>query len=269
MNLPSTSLPRAPAVRRRGRWAFTLLELMLALAVFSMVITAIYASWSAVLRSIRVGDQAAAEAQRARVASRALQTALGSAVMFLMNRNLYRFEADTSEEFAALSFVARLPASFPGSGYYGDQIVRRVAFVVEPGEDGVNELRLVQFPILAGEISDEELHPLTLARDVSVFMLEFNDGRSGEWMDEWTDTNSLPRLVRFALAFGKRKDDSNKPREMVVRSVLLPGTAVHPIFQGMIGRGRRQVRPPGAPSTTPGQLSAPRQPARLQPARPR
>jgi general secretion pathway protein J len=265
MNLPPSPSTGPRSARARGRRAFTLLELMLALAVFSLVITAIYASWSAVLRSVRVGDQAAAEAQRARVASRALQTALGSAVMFLMNRDLYRFEADTSGEFAALSFVARLPASFPGSGYYGDQIVRRVVFVVEPGEDGVNELRLIQFPILAGEISDEQLHPLVLARDVSVFMLEFNDGRSGEWMDEWADTNSLPRLVRFALAFGKRKDGSDAPREMVVRSVLLPGTAVHPIFQGVVGRARRRVRPPGTPSATPGRLSAPL----LQPARPR
>ncbi len=248
MRPPPASLVPAPPARRRAGLAFTLLELLLAIAVFSMVITAIYASWHAILRSIRAGNQAAAEAQRARVASRALETALGSSVMFLMSRDLYRFEVDTTGEFAALSFVARLPRSFPGSGYYGDQIVRRVAFVVEPGQDGVNELRLIQFPILSGEISDQQLHPLTLARDVSLFMLEFNDGRSGEWMDEWTNTNSLPRLVRFALAFGKRKDGTGKPREMVVRSVLLPGTAVHPIFQGAIG-GRSRLRPRGAPGS--------------------
>lgn len=267
MNPRRQNVPGNRHAGRRAARAFTLLELMLALFIFSMVIVAIYASWHAVLRSIRVGDQAAAEAQRARVASRALETALGSSVMFLMNRDLYRFEADTSEEFAALSFVARLPQSFPGSGYYGDQVVRRVAFVVEPGEDNVNELRLIQFPILAGEIDDEQLHPLTLARDVSLFMLEFNDGRSDEWMDEWTNTNALPRLVRFALAFGKRNDGAGTPREMVVRSVLLPGTAVPPVFQGTV-RGPTRIRARGAPTTTTGELGAGAPAAALRQIRP-
>ena len=34
----------------------------------------------------------------------------------------YWFLADTSGEFAALSLVARLPASFPGSGLFGNRI---------------------------------------------------------------------------------------------------------------------------------------------------
>lgn len=247
-------MTRGPASHRRDirrhvrTAAFTLLELLLAIAVFAMVMTAIYASWAAILRSARVGNDAAAEAQRARVASRTLETALSSAVLFMANHSLYRFEADTSGEFAALSFVARLPAGFPGSGYYGDQVVRRVAFVVEPGTESLNELRLIQFPILSGEVSDEQLHPVTIARDVSLFMLEFSDGKSGEWLDEWTMTNRLPAMVRFALAFGRKKDGSNTPREMVVRSVLLPTRGVLPTFQGMaggagaMGRGR-----PGEP----------------------
>lgn len=241
---------RRPGRRREGA-AFTLLELLLAIGVFAMVMTAIYSSWSAILRSARVGNEAAAEAQRARVASRAVETALSSAVMFMANHSLYRFEADTSGEFAALSFVARLPSSFPGSGYFGDQVVRRVAFVVEPGSESISELRLIQFPILSGEVSDEQLRPLTIARDVSLFMLEFSDGRSGEWLDEWTMTNRLPAMVRFALAFGRKSDGSNTPREMVVRSVLLPTRGVLPVFQGMVGgvgamgRGPREAPVPG------------------------
>lgn len=239
--------------RERVVKGFTLLELLLAITVFSMVLAAIYGSYSAILRASRAGLEAASEAQRARMASRSLETALGSAVAFLGNRYLYHFEADTSSEFAALSFVARLPRSFPGSGYFGDQVVRRVAFVVEPGSDGTNELRLVQFPILSGEVADDDLHRLVLARDVSLFMLEFSDGRSGEWMDEWGDTNNLPRLVRFALAFGKRSDGSGAPRELVVRSVLLPSRGVLPMFQGGLG-GNAGVnrRPSGEEEALPG-----------------
>ncbi len=212
--------------------AFTLLELLLAIAVFSMVITAIYASYTAILRSARAGNQAAVEAQRARLASRSIETALASAVMFQANQYLYQFQVDTSGDHGALSLVARLPRSFPGSGYFGDQVVRRVAFVVEAGEDGTNELRLVQFPILSGEVQDEDLHRIVLARDVSLFLLEFSDGRSGEWMDEWRDTNRFPRLVRFALGFGKRNDGTDVPKELAVRSVLLPPGGVQALHQG-------------------------------------
>ena len=52
------------------RRAFTLVEIMLALAIFGAVMIAIYSSWSSILRGSKVGLEAAAEAQRSRVAVR-------------------------------------------------------------------------------------------------------------------------------------------------------------------------------------------------------
>ena len=64
------------------------------------------------------------------------------------NIRYYWFMADTSGDFAALSLVSRLPASFPGSGLFGNQIVRRVSFTVEPGPNGQHQLVLRQTPLL-------------------------------------------------------------------------------------------------------------------------
>ena len=48
--------------------AFTLIEIMVALAIFLMVIGVIYATWALVMKATQVGQSAAAQAQRQRVA---------------------------------------------------------------------------------------------------------------------------------------------------------------------------------------------------------
>ena len=109
---------------RSKRCAFTLVEILLAMGIFSMVIIAIYSSWSAIMRGTRVGLTAAAEVQRTRVAIRSMEEALGAAVMYADNPLYYGFYADTSQNFGYLSFVARLPESFPGSGLFPASVRR-------------------------------------------------------------------------------------------------------------------------------------------------
>lgn len=241
--------------RRSASPAFTIIEIMVAVAIFSMVITAIYASWSAILRAARVGGDAAAEMQRTRIATRTLQDAFASAVMYTAHRNLYTFEVDTSEQFAWVSFVARLPASFPGSGYFGDQVVRRVNFEVARGDDGVDQLVLRQIPLLQTNRVPADDYQLVLAREVSTFALEFYDTQTGEWVGEWLSTNKLPSVVRFALAFGQGKANAKAAPE-TVRTVLLPCSAV-PIAAQMPPVPRGPVGP-GGPGGPPGGAGAAR-----------
>ncbi len=248
----------APQVARRGPGAFTVIEIMLAISIFSMVLTAIYASWSSILRASKLGADAATEIQRSRVASRTLQDALVSAVMFAGNAGLYRFEADTSSDFAALSFVARLPASFPGSGYFGDQVVRRVDFSVEQGKNGANMLMLRQIPLLQTNLDQGDEHSILLARDVNLFGLEFWDVRKNEWIGEWLATNSLPKLVRFTLAFGNASGAKLKPEDITTRTVSIASAAVQADWQMPRGGAGPPVNPggppinPGGPAVNPG-----------------
>jgi len=216
---------RARPPRGRPQHSFTIIEIMLALAIFSMVISAIYASWSAILRAARVGGDAAAEVQRSRVAARTLEDALVSAVMFAGNGRLYYFEGDNAEDFGWLNFVGRLPPSFPGSGYFGDQVVRRVTFSVEAGSDGGNQLLLRQNPLLQTNVDENEEYTIVLARDVKLFGLEFWDARKNDWTDRWLTTNQLPKLVRYALAFGSA-GVATRAGDVTVRVVNLPSSAV-------------------------------------------
>src|SRR5438876_4949452 len=96
--------------------AFTLVEIMIAIGIFSAVMIAIYSSWSAILRGKRIGQDAAAEAQRSRVAVRALENSLMSLQMFLANIKYYYFTATPGANLPRLGSFAIRPNAFPGIG---------------------------------------------------------------------------------------------------------------------------------------------------------
>ncbi len=220
--------------RRAGRSherAFTLLEVMLAIGIFSMVLVAIYASWSAIARASQTGLKAAAEAQRTRVTIRALEESLGATQYYLQNFRHYRFQTDTSGDFGAISFVSHLPPSFPGSGLFGDQVLRRVTFFVPDQKvAGKNQLLLQQTPILEPEDTAQTPYTIVLAPNVKQFRLHFFDTNTMEWAEEWLWTNRIPKVVRVQMAFG---DDPGRlePEDIITRTVYLASVAIPPEAQ--------------------------------------
>ena len=77
--------------RRKTSGAFTLLEIMVAIALFALIVIAIYSSWNSILKGSRVAMDAAAEAQRTRISMRTLQDSLLCACMFNANATNYAF----------------------------------------------------------------------------------------------------------------------------------------------------------------------------------
>lgn len=260
------STPRSAGGRRAaGGAAFTLLEVMLALAILMMVLAVIYSTWMAILRSKQAADKAALNAQRSRIAIRAVQDALQGVQVFQQNQPYYAFIADTSSQFAFLSVASRLPDSFPGSGLFGDQSLRRVTFEVERGDDGSPQLVMRQYPVLLATNAVEEAYPIVLARDVTDFMFEFWDTRRGEWIAEWLYTNQLPAVVRFLLGVGQSGNDPSRPQTIQVPTVALAATPIPIELQGR-PMGRLPVR--GATNLPPGVPGTPGNPSVIQPLNP-
>lgn len=224
--------------------AFTLLEIIVAIAIFGLIVAAIFSSWMAIVRGAETGKRAAAAVQRSRIAVSTLENALMSARSFAADIEYYGFVAENGND-AMLSFVAKLPPSFPRSGRFGDFDVRRVTFSLEAGPDSGNELVLRQNPLLMDMDIDEKEHPLVLAKDVKAFEMEFWDVRSSDWLDEWTQTNQLPPLVRLTLKFGGNNTGSIEPEKEIVREIALPSITVQPGWQR-----------PGAPPAA-GRIRAP------------
>lgn len=222
------SAARSPSAIPHPRFsaaAFTLIEVLLAIFILALVMTAIYASWASILRGAKVGNAAADEVQRMRIARQALEQSLASAVLYASNPRYYSFIADTTDEkFALLSFVAHLPPDFPGGGMFPNQPLRRVTFAVEPGtNNSPPALLLRQTSILTPTNSPiEESYTLTLSRNLAVFGMEFWSTNLNDWDVEWLPTNQLPKMVRVTLGFGGDHKSGAAPA-IVVSSVISPG----------------------------------------------
>jgi type II secretion system protein J len=268
----SSELQRREGKQSSGdsRWrAFTLIEIMIAITIFGVVLIAIYSSWSAILRGSKIGLDAAAEAQRSRMALRALEESLASVQLFTANIKHYSFLADTSSDFAELSFVARLPASFPGSGLFGEQAVRRVNFSVD-SVGGQNRLVLRQSALLEANDANAQPYSIVLAPNVSRFQMEFLDTNKLEWLPEWTFTNRLPKVVRIALGFGQKGRARALPEDVAIQTVFVSSLAIPRELQIPAGRrigaplqtGLQGEMPPTgprqAPQPAPGALNNPR-----------
>lgn len=222
------------ASRRRNR-GFTIIELITAMIIFSMIVAAIFSTYMAVTNGAMAANRVAATTQRSRVALRTLEEALGATQSFTADAQYYTFDAENGTE-PYLSFVASLSPSFPRSGRFAGFNLRRVTFAVEPGPNWGKRLVLRQNPILMDLTEDEQSAPVVLSSDVRKFEMQFWDKKKTDWLDEWTETNQLPQMVKFTVQFGG--GDSQSPAgDEITRIVALPSVAVQPQWQapGAIG----------------------------------
>jgi prepilin-type N-terminal cleavage/methylation domain-containing protein len=247
--------------RHRSSRGFTLIEVMVALSLLGLVVAAIYSSWTAVLRGSKIGLEAAATAQRQRIAVQVMQEALASVRYFTANWQWYYFVAENGSQ-PALSFVARLPQSFPRSGRFGDHDVRRVTFTLEAGKYGDKQLVMRQVPLLLEMDKDEQEFPLVLAENVKELSFKFWDAQKKKWVEDWLDpsgvllTNQLPKSVEITLTLGVTSSHSYARHSVsewtVTRVVSIPSAGVLPQWQ-MPGAPPMPVGPPGTPPGQPGQ----------------
>jgi hypothetical protein len=205
--------------------AFTLLEIVIAITVFSFIMISVIGCWKCIVSGKMIAEDAAASAQRARVGMKTVVEALTCGEISGLNPQYYSFLNDTSGKFAALSLAARLPADFPGSGTFGDNVMRRVTFQVEKDADGNNNLIMEQSPLLA--VLDEVNTPysIPLARDVNVFMLEFWSVNDSDWVVSWDPTNQFPPMIRVTLGCGHSVEHPDVPYNLICRTVAMPSVA--------------------------------------------
>lgn len=241
--LASKSARGPSPVGPAARLAFTLIEVLVATFIFAIVLASLFGTWRVITRSTESALRLASEAQRIRLALQCIESALSATEMFQSNMRWYSFLADTSGNYAEVSFVANLSASFPGSGFFGGQRLRRVTLRVEPSPEGDNVLVMHQTPLLSPVDIDVPTHPLVLAREVSLFQLRFWDKRRNELVDEWQTTNQLPMLVEVTLGFGTENRMSRRPAEAVSRMIRLPDNPVPATLQG----GAAGAAQPGVP----------------------
>jgi prepilin-type N-terminal cleavage/methylation domain-containing protein len=200
--------------------AFTLIEVMVSIAIFMLIMGSVIACWKCIINGQFVAEDAAAAAQRARVGIKTIEDALSTAEISTANIQYYAFLTDTTGKFASLSLAARLPGEFPGSGLFGDNVMRRVTFDVE-NKDGTNCLVMNQSPLLEALDDVNTPYPITLARDVNIFMLEFWSDKDKDWVVSFDPTNQFPPMVRVSLGVGHSAQHPEVPYDLIVRTVAM------------------------------------------------
>jgi type II secretion system protein J len=202
--------------------AFTLIEIMMAIAIFALLVAAVYSTWVVILKSAQVGQETAAQAQRERIAIRTIEDSLTCIQSFQASMQYYTFGVTNGDQ-PVLSFVSRVPEIFPRNGRF-DSNLRRLTFAVEPVSGSEKDLVLRQNPILMDVDAAEQATPLVLARNVKDFVVECWDTNSMDWITEWDSTNSLPPMVRVTLTFGGNEMHFGNvaPTMVAVREIAVP-----------------------------------------------
>jgi prepilin-type N-terminal cleavage/methylation domain-containing protein len=251
-------IAQRPAEGGERSAAFTLIEVMVAVMVFSMVIASIYATWALVMRATQVGKDATEQAQRQRVVLRAIGDALMGIESFQASQQYYWFMLKNGDA-PVLSFVSRLPETFPRSGKFvgaangKDASSRRVTFTLAAGgNDGEKDLVLRQNPVLMDMDDDEKQFPLVLARNVKLFTVEWwgtnQMNNQVEWSTEWDDTqtNSIPQMLRVHLVLGANTMNGKAaPDFAATRIYTVPSQMMPAMVQRGVGGGLRGGFPPG------------------------
>lgn len=207
---------KPPSRRCQG---FTLLEVLLALALLALVISLVQGAYSGVTRSSRISGELVERTHAGTFLVHRLADEL--AMMFVdpnrMQATGLRLHAD-SDGLASLSFTSRVP---PVSGFSlgGDA---EIGYLVEVLEDGSWALVRREADDLDGDLESGG-EPYRMLHGISLFAILCYDGN--EWLEEWDSElrepgqKPLPDAVTITVTWTDAGDDrESDPVEYVFRT---------------------------------------------------
>jgi prepilin-type N-terminal cleavage/methylation domain-containing protein len=209
-----------PALQHhRRRQAFTLLEVLLAVTILAVVMTAVYATWSAGLAGWKRSSSVSENFQRQRIVMDTLAELTKSAVYFSSRDALYSvIGAHDADNGDSISFVTASDVLLPPSEAIAAGM-RRVTISLE--RDSYNRAYLALANAAALEAADApESEPHVLCSDVSGFAVRYRNARTGSMEDKWEENNFPPSAVEYTVAFGA--NDGRTPPVVVTRTIELP-----------------------------------------------
>lgn len=223
---------------------FTLLELVVSIAILSLVMVMIYGSLSMGSRAWEKGEEDIERIQRMRVVMNLLSREIKSAFPYKVTPS----ELDTHKEFYAfegkkdsISFVSTVPLKGGRGG------LSWLSFWVE-GEEGlvVVERDALRSDIFKERNSMDKDEIEVLDANVASMKLEYYELKSGkeegegegDWREYWDpeEERTLPHAVKIALTFeeeGKREGDEE---EVYERELIIPLMIHTKALRGRRGR---------------------------------
>ena len=233
--------------RQTCRGGFTLVEAIVAVAILGMVSFMMFRSLLSVLDATKIGAEAADHVQRERVAIKTVEDGLRGMVYYEQNQGMYALTVNPDLDMPSVSFVSRVPPDYIGSRDFKGQTLRRLQFSVEYINDK-RALILEQSHVMRAPDGEEPLPVVrsVLAPDLAEFIIHFWSTSTEDWIDEWTETNSLPSRVKVEMALtrmdgGLIQLSNVLKREVVIHSVSITKNNQNPALPAA-ARGRSSGR---------------------------
>lgn len=184
--------------RRAG---FTLVEVLLAVTILAVVMTAVYSTWSTALAAWKRATSVSGTFQRQRIVMDTLSELTRSAVFSLPNpplcavKGTHDAQAGDSVSFVTASEDLLPPSEMILAG------LRRVTISLRRDEWGRSWLGIANAPAL--KLEDETANPPShlIGLDVTGFSVRYFDPRDATWHEAWEDSMALPRAVEYTVTF--------------------------------------------------------------------
>lgn len=180
---------------------FSLMEVLAALALLTIVLLGVYSGISTATRIVRGGSAAIERMDEIRSAQSYLRTELAQALVIPFGENDDGDPVVFSGDDHSLRFVAPMP------GYLsrlGPQL--QTVSLVGDGKDGYRlEVALALLPPDGGDpqpLGEPEVLLRGIRKGAFAFRGLDEQGKPGDWQDAWTDNRRTPSLVRIALDVG-------------------------------------------------------------------
>lgn len=195
--------------------AFTLLEVTLAVAILAMMSIAIYRFVQTNIVAMRVSAEADAvdanfDGLREMLTSQLQSLPSGTGAL---SGDAYRTSGQDRDEITWLCGAGPGLMTQYATGDY------RVSLRLRPAQGTKNlDLGLLRRPKEDSAVSNAQETWVRLLPNVSTFQVRYFDSRLNAWVQRWTDSVTLPKLVKFTIG----RTDTRYPVQMIVPLARTP-----------------------------------------------
>jgi prepilin-type N-terminal cleavage/methylation domain-containing protein len=243
--------------------AFTLVELLVALAVAAVAFTIVWQTFASVTRAWRRGSEVVDQVRHGDFVIDQLVSALRSAAYFPLRPDRYGFWLENRGARDQISWVTSSTAFIPPDSPLA-QGLHRIMVSIEPNDDGEDAFTVRAFPHLADEIEKNKADVWPLSARVKGLDVRIWNPEEERWDEEWEDTNKIPGLIEITLLMEPLSN--YEPPMKLARLVQIPlgpvTTSTAPVATGQPGveggrtgaenkAARRREQQPAEPSRQP------------------
>lgn len=207
----------------RGRRGFTLIEVLVAVAILAMAMSLVAMIYSNTISAWRLAQGEMDELHQGDFVIEQVVGALRSAAFFPNNPKKYGFwlkdQGTQSSAHDEISFVTSSSAFIPTDSPMQNSLHR---LFVGTGSDksGHEGLAIRAAPHMKKDLDPDSLDVWIVSSRVSAFDCQVYDFDTKDWTDIWENTNKIPNLVKVTMTIKPVHEDD--PPLVVSRIVQIP-----------------------------------------------